>query len=157
MTGRRPADPWRTSSKFKSGLNETGIGDGQAGWEMAVSSEMSLSGQGRGGGGIRPAVPAACPAPDSLVQSDHLFIEMIVRFVSLRRVFFPFRTLVNARGGCLAEQGFAELATKPSRFEWIAGSNPGATPSSAVGSEVQPYDRQAGVGLSTFTHRFSLI
>ena len=33
-------------------------------------------------------------------------------------------------------------------------SNLGAAPSSTVGSEVQPCDRQAGVGLSAFTHRF---
>ncbi len=36
----------------------------------------------------------------------------------------------------------------------IGVTNPGATPSSAVESGVQPCDRQAGVGLSAFTHRF---
>lgn len=47
----------------------------------------------------------------------------------------------------------ASPGQRRSQPDWM-GPNLGAAPSSTVGSEVQPCDRQAGVGLSAFTHRF---
>ena len=50
------------------------------------------------------------------------------------------------------EQGFAVRRQSPA--EIVCLSNFGATPSSTVRSVVQPFEREAGVGLSAFAHRF---
>lgn len=58
-------------------------------------------------------------------------------------------------GGCLAvRQGFAFAAAKPAEPMRLEVRNPGATPSVNRRIEMQPFNRQAGVGLSAFTHRF---
>lgn len=50
------------------------------------------------------------------------------------------------------EQGFAVRRQSPAEIVYL--SNFGATLSSTVRSVVQPFDREAGVGLSAFAHRF---